>query len=76
VPAAEIAADWEARTAQSGYFVALVTVAGRYRGLAFQAVEAGEFGYPTDQIELFCEIHLRSELGLGDGDAIAVRLSE
>jgi hypothetical protein len=52
VPAAEIRPDWEARTGQAGYFLAAVTVAGRYRGLAFQAVEPGEPGYPPDQIEL------------------------
>jgi len=74
--AAEIATDWEARTRQAGYFVARVTVAERYRGLAFQAVERGEPGYPPDQIELFCEAHLRGELGLGDGDPIAVWLSD
>jgi len=73
--AAEIASDWEARTGQSGYFLAPVTVAGRHRGLAFQAVESGEHGYPLDQIELFCETHLRTELGLGDGDPIEVRLN-
>jgi len=56
--------------------VACVTVAERYRGLAFQAVERGEPGYPPDQIELFCEAHLRGELGLGDGDPIAVWLSD
>jgi CTP-dependent riboflavin kinase len=70
----EITSDWEARTGQSGYFLALVAVAGRYRGLAFQAVEPGVRGYPRDQIELFCEAHLRTELGLGDGDRIAVWL--
>ena len=53
-----------------------MTVAERFRGLAFQAVEPGEYGYPSDQIELFCEVHLRKELGLGDGDAIAVWLSD
>jgi CTP-dependent riboflavin kinase len=74
--AAEIAPDWETRTGQSGYFVAPVMVAGRYRGLAFQADEPGERGYPTDQIELFCEVHLRTELDLGDGDPIAVWLSD
>lgn len=75
--AAEITPDWEAKTGQSGYFLAPVTVAGRYRGLAFQAVEPGERGYPPDQIELFCEAHLRTELGLGDGDPIAVvRMSD
>ena len=35
MPAAEITPDWEARTGQAGYFLASVTVAGRYRGLAF-----------------------------------------
>jgi CTP-dependent riboflavin kinase len=76
VSAAEITPDWEARTGQSGYFLAPVTVAGRYRGLAFQAVEPAERGYPSDQIELFCETHLRAELGLRDGDPIAVWLSD
>ena len=76
VPAAEITPDWEARTGQAGYFLASVMVAGRYRGLAFQAVEPGECGYPPDQIELFCEAHLRAELGLDDGDLIAVWLND
>jgi CTP-dependent riboflavin kinase len=76
LPAAEIAPDWEERTGQAGYFLASATVAGRYRGLAFQAVEPGECGYPPDQIELFCEAHLRAELGLDDGDLIAVWLND
>jgi CTP-dependent riboflavin kinase len=76
VSAAEITPDWEARTGQAGYFLAPVLVAGRFRGLAFQAVERGGPGYPPDQIELFCEVHLRRELGLGDGDRIGVRLSD
>jgi CTP-dependent riboflavin kinase len=76
VPAAEIRPDWEAQTGQAGYFVAAVTVGGRYRGLAFQAVEPGERGYPPDQVELFCEAHLRGELGLADGDPIAIWLDE
>jgi hypothetical protein len=70
----EITSGWEAQTGQSGYFLAPVTVAGRYRGLAFQAFEPGARGYPPDQIELFCEAHLRTELGLGDGDPIEVCL--
>lgn len=74
VAAAEITADWETRTGQAGYFLVPVAVAGRFRGLAFQAVEPGERGYPPDQIELFCEVHLRTALALGDGDAIAVRM--
>lgn len=75
VAAAEITPDWEARTGQAGYFLAPVLVADRYRGLAFQAVERGGPGYPPDQIELFCEAHLRRELGLGDGDRISVLVS-
>jgi CTP-dependent riboflavin kinase len=74
--AEEITPDWEARTGQAGYFLAPVTVAGHYRGLAFQAVEPGECGYPPDQIELFCEAHLRTELGLDDGDLIAIWLND
>jgi CTP-dependent riboflavin kinase len=74
--AVEVTPDWEARTGQVGYFLAPVTVAGRYRGLAFQAVEPGEHGYPLDKIELFCEAHLRTELGLDDGDLIAVWLND
>ena len=76
VAAAEITPDWEARTGQAGYFLAPVIVAERYRGLAFQAVERGGPGYPPEQIELFCEAHLRRELGLGDGDPIAVLISD
>src|SRR5215216_4752148 len=76
MPAAEIAPDWEERTGQAGYFLTSVTVAGRYRGLAFQAVEPGERGYPPDHIELFCEAHLRAELALDDGDLIAVWLND
>ena len=64
------------RRPPAGCFLASVTVAGRYRGLAFQAVEPGERGYPPDQIELFCEAHLRTELGLDDGDLIAVWLND
>jgi CTP-dependent riboflavin kinase len=76
VAAADIAPDWEERTGQAGYFVAPVTVAGRFRGLAFQADQPGEHGYPPDQIELFCDVHLRGELGLRDGDPLAIRLDD
>jgi CTP-dependent riboflavin kinase len=72
VAAAEISPDWESQTGQAGYFLAPVTIAGRYRGLAFQADELGEPGYPSDQIELFSEVHLRRALGLGDGDRLAI----
>jgi uncharacterized cupin superfamily protein len=72
VAAADIRPDWEARTGQAGYYLASVTIAGRYRGLAFQADEPEEPGYPADQIELFSEVHLRRALGLADGDQVAV----
>lgn len=75
VAATHVAPDWEARTGQSGYFIASVTIAGRYRGLAFQAVEPEGPGYPADQIELFSDVHLRSELGLHDGDAIEIAIA-
>jgi CTP-dependent riboflavin kinase len=74
--AADIAPDWEARTGQAGYYLAPVTVASRFRGLAFQAVELEASGYPPDQIEVFCNVHLREELGLRDGDPISIRLDD
>jgi len=74
--AAEITPDWQSRTGQSGYYLAPVTVAGRYRGLAFQAVEPQGVGYPPDQIELFSEAHLRTALGLDDGHPISLLLRD
>ena len=47
-------------------------ISGRYRGLAFQADEPGEPGYPSDQIELLSGVHLRVALGLNDGDRVAI----
>ena len=76
VPAEDLAPRWEARTGQTGYFLAPVTVARRYRGLAFQAVELGGRGYPPDQIELFCEVRLRAALRLEHSDPIAIRLDD
>ena len=67
--AAEIDPAWEAETGQAGYLLADVLVAGRFRGLAFQADEPG---YPTDMIELLCEVRLRDALGLSDGDPITL----
>ena len=75
VAASDVAPDWESRTGQSGYFIAAVTIAGRYRGLAFQAVEPDGLGYPPDQIELFSDVHLRTELALDDGDTIEVAIA-
>jgi CTP-dependent riboflavin kinase len=74
VAAIDVAPDWQARTGQSGYFIAPVTIAARFRGVAFQAVEPEGMGYPVDQIELFSEAHLRSELGLRDCDAIEIAI--
>lgn len=59
---------WERETGQAGYLLMSVLIAGRYRGVAFQADEPG---YPADQIELLCEVNLRDSLGMNDGDAIS-----
>jgi CTP-dependent riboflavin kinase len=72
----EIAPDWTERSGHSGYFLAAVVVEGMHRALAFQAVEPEGSGYPPDQIELLSETHLRSTLGLADGDAITVSLCD
>jgi CTP-dependent riboflavin kinase len=74
VAATEISSDWEERTAQVGYFLAGVLIQRRYRGLAFQAQERGEPGYPANQVELMSEVHLRSALDLTDGDLIRLSL--
>ena len=74
--AATLAPDWEERTGQAGYFLARVVIANRYRGVAFQADEPTGLGYPADQLELFCEVHLRQTLGLDDGDPITLALAD
>ena len=68
VAASDIDPGWETATGQSGYHLAPVLVAGRYRGIAFQADEPG---YPEDLVEIMCEVHLRSALGLKDNDPIS-----
>lgn len=75
VAAAEIAAEWESLTGQAGYHLAAVTIAGRYRGLAFQADEPAG-GYPADLVELFSEVHLRTALDLADDDHLVVTLRD
>lgn len=76
LPATEIGPDWQDRTGQAGYFLAHVTIAERYRGLAFQADEPAPPGYPQDQIELFSEVALRTALDLSDGDHLVVTLRD
>jgi CTP-dependent riboflavin kinase len=73
VAAEEIAPDWRERSGQTGYHVIDVLVAGRHRAFAFQADEPEGPGYPPDQIELLSGTHLRSALGLADGDRIEIR---
>jgi CTP-dependent riboflavin kinase len=73
VASSEIDPGWEAATGQAGYRMVRVLVAGRYRGVAFQADEADEAdepGYPEDQLEIICEVHIHSELALADGDSL------
>jgi CTP-dependent riboflavin kinase len=76
LPSEEIAPSWTERSGQTGYFLATVLVEGTHRALAFQAVEPEGSGYPPDQIELLSDTHLRSALGLADGDAITVSLRD
>jgi len=76
LPAQEIAPDWAERSGQTGYFLADAVVEGAHRALAFQAVEPEGPAYPPDQVELLSETHLRSALGLADGDPIAVSLRD
>ena len=66
--ATDIHPDWAEETGQDRYFFAPVTIADGYRGAAMQAQEPG---YPADQVELVCEVHLRTTLGLTDGDTIS-----
>jgi protein-S-isoprenylcysteine O-methyltransferase Ste14 len=72
VAGSDINPDWEAATGQAGYHLAPVLVAERYRGVAFQADEPG---YPEDLVEIMCEVHLRSVLGLEDGDPFAATVT-
>jgi CTP-dependent riboflavin kinase len=76
LPSEQVAPDWAERSGQSGYFLADVVVEGAHRALAFQAIEPEGPGYPTNQVELLSETHLRNTLGLADGDPIAVSLRD
>jgi CTP-dependent riboflavin kinase len=44
-----------------------VLIAGRYRGLVFQGDEPE---YPPEQVEILSDQHLRTALGLRDGDVL------
>jgi CTP-dependent riboflavin kinase len=48
-----------------------VLIAGRYRGVVFQADEPE---YPPAQVEIMSDYHLRSTLGLHNGDTLAFTL--
>jgi protein-S-isoprenylcysteine O-methyltransferase Ste14 len=72
VSASDIDPNWETTTGQAGYHLVPVLVAGRYRAIAFHADEPG---YPDDQLEIICGIHLRSTLELRDGDPISMTVT-
>jgi len=74
--AEEIAPDWSERSGQSGYFLAAAVVERAHRALVFQAIEPEGPGYPPDQIEVLSDTHLRTTLGLADGNAITVMLRD
>ena len=67
--------DWEAQSGQAGYFLAPVVIAGVTAASRSRPNEPGDPGYPSDQVEIFCEVHLRDALGLVDGDTVAVRVN-
>ena len=67
VPSVELSPEWEEMTGQAGYHLTPVFIEDQYRGLAMQAEEDG---YPPEQIEMMCEVHLRTSLGLDDGDEV------
>ena len=69
-----ISPRWRSATGQAGYHLAPVTIAGRYRGLALQADELSGSAYPKDLVEVLSEVHLRTTLGLADGDHLVVTL--
>jgi CTP-dependent riboflavin kinase len=46
-------------------------IAGRYRGIVFQGDEPE---YPPEQVEIMSDRHLRTTLGLHDGDVLAFSL--
>lgn len=69
LPASELAQDWSERTGQTGYRWARVKIENRFDGVAARAEEPD---YPEDLIEIICGVHLRSTLGLEDGDEIKV----
>jgi len=48
-----------------------VLIAGRYRGIVFQGDEPE---YPPAQVEIMSDHHLRTTLGLHDGDALEFSL--
>jgi CTP-dependent riboflavin kinase len=48
-----------------------VRIAGRYRGIVFQGDEPE---YPPAQMELLSAHHLRTSLGLHDGDMLVFTL--
>jgi len=48
-----------------------VLIAGRYRGMVFQGDEPE---YPPEQVEIMSDHHLRTALGLHDGDVLAFSL--
>jgi CTP-dependent riboflavin kinase len=73
IAASEIRDGWEAETGQTGYVFVPVLVEGRHRGVAFQAEEDD---YPADLLEILAEVHLRSALGLVDGDHVRLEIGE
>jgi CTP-dependent riboflavin kinase len=56
---------------RTGIRCGAVMIAGRYRGIVFQGDEPE---YPPEQVELMSDHHLRTTLGLHDGDVLTFSL--
>ena len=67
LPASAFGPTWGAEHEPAGFWWAPVRIAHRYRGIAFQAEEAG---YPRDMVELVASVRLRDALEVDDGDVI------
>ena len=69
LPATELDPDWARTTGQFGYFWIPVVIQGRIRGIA---AVPDEPGYPDGLVEVASHTHLRTALGLEDGDPVTL----
>jgi CTP-dependent riboflavin kinase len=73
IASSEIRDEWEEETGQAGYVFVPILVEGRHRGVAFQAEEDD---YPSELLEILSDVHLRTALGLADGDHVRLEIGD